>query len=118
MMHIYAEILIGFAAVIAAVLFGVQWYTRRTYRPSCADVRAIVQATLEQAIEVPQFEEFCATRIARRPELEAVRYQYCQIVANPECVEPSAGRRCPVYLTDHGKQQLAALLKTLDGVAA
>jgi hypothetical protein len=104
---------IAFVATMIA-LWLLHWHRQKTYRPTKAQIRKIVLASISETIDQETFDRFSSVPIGYNRNLEAVRKKYLDIVHNPECVDRVVSPELVVPLKDIGKERLRQLIGELD----
>jgi hypothetical protein len=110
----FAVIAIILVVVVPILFFVLQHFSDKTYRPTVDDIRGTIQATIDETIELPRFDEFSCVRIAYNPRFEAIRHRYNEILGSKECLSGDARGPTVAPINEAGKEKLRELLLSLN----
>lgn len=109
-------------ATVLVLVYGVfyllQKLSDKTYRPSCADIKAIIEAGVSGHLKLEAFDEFSRVRIAYDERLDKLRERFNAIVNDKAYTEGAITSENATPLNDSGKARLLELLRELEIIAA
>jgi hypothetical protein len=108
-------------AVLAAViaLFAVlNFQSRRSYRPSPADVTQILQSSIDGRLALGTFDEFSCVPIAYDARLDRVRQVFCNIVDDPSNALNQISRENATPLTEENRNKVRQLIREVQKISS
>ena len=92
--------------------------TRYLYKPSKADIKIIIDQTIDGTLKSNVFDYFISVEIGYDKKLEGIRQRYMEIVHRKENNQLVDGKFVPYItaLNAAGKEQLKALLVELEKI--
>lgn len=106
----------GFFAVLIVAAVVARWWGNRTYRPTSADVRRILDDAVAEKLNLGAFDEFSSVPITHDAYLEQLRRRFNDIARSPENETGRITVKCAICLTDNGKAAVRGLIAELDAV--
>jgi len=117
--------LLEVAAVVLCAIFGIfvlfwllQWWSDRTYRPTRAEVRVVLQAAIEGRLDWYALDDFVSVRIAYDPQLDQLRERFNSILDERGCISREMTKSNPNTLTlsEEGLARVRAVISDLDNM--
>lgn len=105
---------VGIVGLIFGFFWFLQWLSDRNYKPSCDNVKRIIQESIDGRLSLTAFDEFSCVRIAYDTRLDLIREKYNKIVNDPAHMGGELTEWNATPLNDAGKNKLRELIHELE----
>jgi len=111
-----ATAIVGAIAAILGLFWILQRLSDRTYRPSPAEIREILRASLEGRLNWKALDEFSCVRIAYDRRLDQLRERYNAILDDPASLLGQATESNATPLSEQGLARVRELINDVDSL--
>ena len=109
--------LLTIAAAVLVLFAGLNFLSRRSYRPSADDVVEILESSVEGRLALGTFDEFYCVPIAYDARLDRVRQAFCSIVDDTSNALDGISHENSTPLTEQSKAKIRQLIQEVRKIA-